>query len=71
MEQQKVQAVGRRKKAVARIMLSQGEGKITVNGRTLENFFPTKVLQVCVKQPLAKSELLINLMSSLMLEAEG
>ena len=56
MAEEKFQATGRRKTAVARVTLSQGEGKITVNGRTLEDFFCTKSLRICVCQPLAMTE---------------
>lgn len=44
--------LGRRKAAVARVYLSEGKGKITVNGREMEEFFPTKPLQYIVNQPL-------------------
>lgn len=53
MAQEKFQATGRRKTAVARVFLSAGNGKIAINGRALEDFFPTKMLQVCVCQPLS------------------
>ena len=49
---EKINAVGRRKAAVARVYLSQGTGKITVNKRTLEEYFPSSILQFVVKQPL-------------------
>jgi small subunit ribosomal protein S9 len=44
---------GRRKTAVARVRLSAGTGKILVNGRTFENFFPSESLRVVAVQPLA------------------
>ncbi len=47
-----VNAVGRRKAAVARVYVSEGKGKITVNNRELENYFPSSILQYVVKQPL-------------------
>jgi len=47
-----INALGRRKAAVARVYLNEGKGKITINGRELEDFFPTKPLQYIVKQPL-------------------
>ena len=47
-----INTLGRRKAAVARVYLSEGKGKITVNKRELEDFFPTKPLQYIVKQPL-------------------
>ncbi|NLR94731.1 MULTISPECIES: 30S ribosomal protein S9 [Flammeovirga] len=43
---------GRRKTSVARIYLSQGEGKITVNKREFGDYFPSEVLQIKVQQPL-------------------
>jgi small subunit ribosomal protein S9 len=43
---------GRRKTAVARVRLASGEGKITVNGRPLENYFPLETQRVTVSQPL-------------------
>ncbi|AZQ64270.1 MULTISPECIES: 30S ribosomal protein S9 [Flammeovirga] len=43
---------GRRKTSVARIYLSQGEGKITVNKREFADYFPSEVLQIKVQQPL-------------------
>jgi len=50
------QATGRRKTSVARIILYPGEGKITVNGRTLGDYFPTPTLQVSVCQPLKSTD---------------
>jgi small subunit ribosomal protein S9 len=43
---------GRRKTAVARVRLATGTGKIVVNGRTFENYFPTESLRMVVAQPL-------------------
>jgi|SRR5579859_3373960 len=43
---------GRRKTAVARVRLATGSGKITVNGRAFENYFPTDTLRMQVSQPL-------------------
>ncbi len=42
---------GRRKTSVARIYLKSGEGKIVVNNKPVEEYFPTEVLQIIVKQP--------------------
>ena len=44
--------IGRRKTAVARVYLTEGEGKITVNNKELNNYFPTGTLQYKVNQPL-------------------
>ena len=49
-----VNAIGRRKAAVARVFVSEGTGKITINKRDLANYFPSTILQFIVKQPLAK-----------------
>ena len=43
---------GRRKTAVARVRLASGTGKIIVNGRAFENYFPTESLRVVAAQPL-------------------
>ena len=51
-----VHKIGRRKKAVARIYLSEGSGNITVNKRELTNYFTTPTLQYKVKQPLLLTE---------------
>jgi small subunit ribosomal protein S9 len=43
---------GRRKTSVARVRLSSGTGKVTVNGRAFETYFPTETLRRVVQQPL-------------------
>ena len=48
-----IHKIGRRKSAVARVYLSKGKGKITVNNKELNNYFPTATLQYKVNQPLA------------------
>lgn len=47
-----VNAIGRRKAAVARVFVSEGTGKIVINKRDLESYFPSSILQFVVKQPL-------------------
>ena len=49
-----VNAIGRRKAAVARVFVTEGTGKIGINKRELENYFPSSILQFIVKQPLNK-----------------
>lgn len=44
--------VGRRKKSVARVFLRPGTGNITVNGKPLEHYLPSEILQQVVKSPL-------------------
>jgi small subunit ribosomal protein S9 len=50
MEQ--INAIGRRKAAVARVYVKEGSGVITINKRPLEVYFPSSILQFIVKQPL-------------------
>ena len=47
-----VNALGRRKSAVARIFVTEGTGKITINKKDLQVYFPSSILQYVVKQPL-------------------
>ena len=51
-----VQTVGRRKEAVVRVRLLPGTGKYTLNGRTLDNYFPNKVHQQLVNEPFVTLE---------------
>lgn len=62
-----INTIGRRKKAVARIYLSEGSGKITVNKRDYKDYFPLATLQYVVNQPMVitenagKYDVLVNL----------
>ena len=62
-----INALGRRKSAIARIYVTEGTGKITINKRDLTEYFPSPILQFVVKQPLAlldvaeKYEIKVNL----------
>jgi len=51
------QAVGRRKQAIARVRLVPGSGNYTVNGRTLEDYFPNKLHQQLINDPFMVLEL--------------
>ncbi len=48
---------GRRKTAVARTRIYSGTGKIEINGREMENYFPRKTLQMIIRQPLVLTKL--------------
>jgi small subunit ribosomal protein S9 len=50
-------ATGRRKTSVARIRMTPGSGKIDINGRSFEDYFPTAPLQNTVLQPLQATKL--------------
>ena len=50
-------AVGRRKQAIARVRLVPGSGKITINGRELEDYFPNKLHQQLITDPFTLLEL--------------
>ena len=49
---------GRRKKAIARVRLVEGKGTITVNDKSLDEYFGAKTLKVIVKQPLVATNTL-------------
>ena len=49
-------ATGRRKSSVARVRLVPGEGKITINGRDLKEYFGLKTLELIINQPLEATE---------------
>jgi len=51
-----IQTVGRRKEAIVRVRLVPGSGKFTLNGKTLEQYFPNKVHQQLIKEPLVTVE---------------
>jgi small subunit ribosomal protein S9 len=50
------QTVGRRKEAIVRVRLLPGTGTFTANGRTLEAYFPNKVHQQLIREPLVTTE---------------
>jgi small subunit ribosomal protein S9 len=62
-----INTIGRRKAAVARVYLSDGKGKITVNGRDYKEYFGAETLQYVVTQPLLllnvaeKYDIVVNL----------
>jgi small subunit ribosomal protein S9 len=47
-----INALGRRKSAIARIFVSEGTGQITINKEELAKYFPSSILQYVVRQPL-------------------
>ena len=47
-----INAIGRRKSAVARVYLTEGTGKIPINKKDIEQYFPSAILRYVVKQPL-------------------
>ncbi|MBP6970684.1 MAG: 30S ribosomal protein S9 [Bacteroidaceae bacterium] len=49
-----INAIGRRKSAVARIFVTEGTGKITINKKEMAAYFPSPLLQYVVLQPLKK-----------------
>ncbi|MGH9137514.1 MAG: 30S ribosomal protein S9 [Acidimicrobiales bacterium] len=52
------QTTGRRKEAVARVRLRPGTGKITVNGREFEDYFPSPMHRMLIEEPLKVTETL-------------
>lgn len=55
-----INAIGRRKSAIARIYVSEGKGGITINKKELAEYFPSEILQFVVKQPLNKIGVIEN-----------
>jgi small subunit ribosomal protein S9 len=51
-----IQTVGRRKEAIVRVRLVPGTGKVTCNGRDIEAYFPSKVHQQLIREPLVTAE---------------
>lgn len=62
-----INTVGRRKRAIARVYLSEGKGNIKINNREFNEYFPLDEFQYVVKQPLAltdsegKYDIIVNL----------
>jgi small subunit ribosomal protein S9 len=52
MAEIKYNATGRRKNAVARVVIGPGSGKITVNSKTLDDYFRRETLRMIIKQPI-------------------
>ena len=51
-----INAIGRRKTAIARIYFREGQGRIEVNGRDYKEYFPTSILQFKVTEPMNITE---------------
>jgi small subunit ribosomal protein S9 len=47
-----INTIGRRKTSVARIYMQPGKGKISVNNKDMQEYFPVDIMQIIVKQPL-------------------
>ena len=58
MNSANIHAVGRRKKAIARVRLIPGEGKILINKRDLDSYFGYETLKTVVRQPLTLTDTL-------------
>ena len=56
MAQVSYYGTGRRKTSVARVRLVPGEGKVTINGRDMQEYFGLKTLELIVRQPLVLTE---------------
>lgn len=55
-----INALGRRKSAVARVYVSTGKGNITINGRTMDEYFKEETLRYIVRQPLDVTDTLAS-----------
>ena len=66
-----VNAVGRRKAAVARVIVREGNGQIVINHRPLDVYFPSSILQYIVRRPTARALVKINPDDKSVLRKEG
>lgn len=57
MAQVSYYGTGRRKSSIARVRLVPGDGKVTINGRAMEEYFGLKTLELIVRQPLVLTEM--------------
>lgn len=71
MSMEVVNTVGRRKAAVARVYVKSGKGEITINGRSLQEYFPLEIFQFVVKQPLLVTDNLGNFDIKINLDGGG
>ena len=55
-----IHTIGRRKASVARIYMSKGKGKITVNGKDFKDYFPVDTMQYKLEQPFKTTDLTGN-----------
>ena len=53
-----INALGRRKASVARVYLSKGEGKVSINGKEVKDYFPQLHIQSAVTDPLQTAEVM-------------
>jgi small subunit ribosomal protein S9 len=51
-DDKQIQTVGRRKAAVARVLLRPGKGDLSINGRTLDEYFPRPSLRIRIEEPI-------------------
>ena len=56
MSEQQYYGTGRRRTVTARVFLRPGNGDVSINGRTLDNYFPSEILRMIVRQPLLLTE---------------
>ncbi len=56
MSENFIRGTGRRKRSIARVMLKAGSGKIEVNGRSMENYFPIEIIRQEALRPLQVTE---------------
>ena len=57
MENVSYYGTGRRKSSIARVRLIHGDGKVTINGRAMEEYFGLQTLELIVRQPLVLTEM--------------
>jgi small subunit ribosomal protein S9 len=71
MAEIKYNATGRRKTSIARVIMSQGNGKIIVNEKPVDSYFPRETLRMVVRQPLELTGMIGKLNVSAKVEGGG
>ena len=71
MAEIKYNATGRRKTSIARVIMSQGNGKIVVNEKPVDSYFPRETLRMVVRQPLELTGMIGKLNVSAKVEGGG
>ncbi|TAG55936.1 MAG: 30S ribosomal protein S9 [Cytophagales bacterium] len=66
-----INTIGRRKTSVARLYMQPGAGNITINGKVLDQYFPSEIKRIIVNQPLVLTEKIGNFDISINVDGGG
>jgi len=71
MAQTLYRATGRRKRSIARVILTPGKGQILINGRSAQDYFPVEIIRQQALLPLQKTDLLDRLNVKILVQGGG